>query len=95
MLVEMCIVLLAMSALTLLYLPMSECNEDNSRTFPYTYLEAQARAMAESVHITIQEEGWTVNFNENGNINKAQTIITGRNGKTFISELGGGRLVFP
>ena len=94
LLAEMCIAILAFSTMALMFLPMIETHEDTARTYPYDYLLSQSEAMAKADHIVFEQEGYTVAFNENGNIQQAQTMVLGRLNKTVISELGGGRLVF-
>lgn len=82
MLVECCIVLVAVSVMTLLVIPSHEFSRNNKYLFQSDYLYHQSTAI---------KERFAVIFNENGNVNQAKTVDV--NGKKIVIELGGGRLV--
>ena len=91
MLVECCIVLVAVSVMTLLVIPSHEFSKNNKYLFQSDYLYHQSTAIKEAKHITFQWDKTAVIFNENGNVNQAKTVDV--NGKKIVIELGGGRLV--
>ena len=91
MLVECCIVLVAISVMTLLVIPSHEFSRNNKYLFQSDYLYHQSTAIKEAKHITFQWDKIAVIFNENGNVNQAKTVDV--NGKKIVIELGGGRLV--
>lgn len=91
MLVECCIVLVAVSVMTLLVIPSHEFSKNNKYLFQSDYLYHQSTAIKEAKHIIFQWDKTAVIFNENGNVNQAKTVDV--NGKKIVIELGGGRLV--
>lgn len=91
MLVECCIVLVAVSIMTLLVIPSHEFSKNNKYLFQSDYLYHQSNAIKEAKHTAFQWDTIAVIFNENGNVNQAQTVEV--NGKKIVIELGGGRLV--
>ena len=86
MLVECCIVLVAISVI-----PSHEFSRNNKYLFQSDFLYHQSTAIKEAKHITFQWDKIAVIFNENGNVNQAKTVDV--NGKKIVIELGGGRLV--
>ena len=67
MLVECCIVLVAVSVMTLLVIPSHEFSKNNKYLFQSDYLYHQSTAIKEAKHITFQWDKIAVIFNENGN----------------------------
>ena len=96
-LLEVCIVLLCISVLSLLYLPAREMEVSSYYTFPDAYLLAQSEAIRKAektMYYSDSSEVPDVSFNEKGNVNKAMTLHFENRSKDIIIELGGGRLVF-
>ena len=60
-------------------------------SFPANYLRKQSEAILESKEHQLIDE-YTISFNKNGNVNKAETLHFTQG--DIVVELGGGRLVF-
>ena len=96
-LLEVCIVILAMSVLTLLFLPVREMEVSSFYTFPDAYLLAQSEAIRKAektMYYSDSPQVPDISFNEKGNVNKAMTLRFPDRAQEIIIELGGGRLVF-
>lgn len=94
LLTEMCIVLISLSLLCAICIPARTFNEDAWYLFPSGYLVAQSNAILLSDNVEYDpEEGPSVIFNANGNVQQAKTVNLGERDRRIIIELGGGRLV--
>lgn len=94
-LVELCIVITGISVLACMSLPMREFSQDDYEVFGDGYLKTQSEAILSSQDKEyISPGGKAVRFNEDGNVQKAETVRFGKKNKKIIIELGGGRLVY-
>lgn len=92
---ELCAVVLGISLLTCIFGQMREFHDDGYHAFADGYLEKQSEAIVLSKDQKyLSEDGKEVQFNENGNVQKAETLVYGKSDRKIIIELGGGRLVF-
>lgn len=91
-LVEMCIVILSLSSLTLVCLPAFELSNTEWYLFPSRYFHEQSKSILESEENEVEmEDGDVIHFNNKGNVRSAKTIRIGN--RKIVVELGGGRLV--
>ncbi len=93
--IELCLVIMALSVLYVLCVPFHTYSEDEYDTFPQSYLLKQSSAIASSASRILDEyDTPVITFNAKGNVQRAMTLHLGRKGRTIVVELGGGRLVF-
>ena len=92
-LVECCIVLVCISVFSLLILPIHSFSKDDWYLIPSNYLLNQSIAIRNSKKNVFEYEDEMIQFNETGNVSKAQTIHLEDDDRYFVIELGGGRLV--
>ena len=94
-LVEMCVVLIILSVLSLLWIMVRHVPAADRSAFASRYLYEQSEAMikARRWEYTDEDRGETVHFNEKGNTDSPRTIRFAEDVRLII-ELGGGRLVF-
>lgn len=91
-LVEMCIVILSLSTLTLLCLPAHEMSHADWYLFPSIFWKKQSASILYCEENELEtEDGFIVHFNAKGNVSQAKTISIGE--KKIVVELGGGRLI--
>ena len=88
-LLEMCVVLFAISVFMMLLPTNVHTLETEYYAFEDKYLYLQSTAMKQATSISFEE--YNVRFNQKGNVNQAKTIYF-KNERTIIVELGGGRL---
>ena len=88
-LLEMCVVLFAISVFMMLLPTNVHTLETEYYAFEDKYLYLQSTAMKQAKSISFEE--YNVRFNQKGNVNQAKTIYF-KNKRTIIVELGGGRL---
>ena len=88
-LLEMCVVLFAISVFMMLLPTNVHTLETEYYAFEDKYLYLQSTAMKQAISISFEE--YNVRFNQKGNVNQAKTIYF-KNERTIIVELGGGRL---
>ncbi len=88
-LLEMCVVLFAISVFMMLLPTNVHTLETEYYAFEDKYLYLQSTAMKQAKRISFEE--YNVRFNQKGNVNQAKTIYF-KNERTIIVELGGGRL---
>lgn len=89
-LIEVIITLFILSVLIHLSLRITKEEKDfEDQAFFDHYLYVQTESLLKNEVNYIQEDIW---FNANGNINQARTL-TLPSGRTYILELGGGRIV--
>ena len=88
-LLEMCVVLFAISVFMMLLPTNVHTLETEYYAFEDKYLYLQSTAMKQATSISLEE--YNVRFNQKGNVNQAKTIYF-KNEHTIIVELGGGRL---
>ncbi len=100
-LLELMVVLAAISILSIIVLPFYRPLQDSVYTFVYDYLVMQAKTMASRKSSEFNKEyklyhNYPIKLNEAGHINKAQTIIFDNHGRhhEMVIQLGGGRLVY-
>jgi len=90
---ELCVVIIIMSIMTLIYLPFSNFYENEEYSFPDEYLLKQSEALMKSDDTYyVLDNGKEIFFNEKGNVRQAFTIDFDH--QTIVVELGGGRLVY-
>lgn len=91
-LIEMCIVVLSLSTLTLVCLPSFELKNTAWYLFPSRYFHKQSESILNSEENEVEcEDGYIIYFNDKGNVRSAKTITIGK--RKIVVELGGGRLV--
>ncbi len=88
-LLEMCVVLFAISVFMMLLPTNVHTLETEYYAFEDKYLYLQSTAMKQAASISFEE--YNVRFNQKGNVNQAKTIYF-KNERSIIVELGGGRL---
>ena len=88
-LLEMCVVLFAISVFMMLLPTNVHTLETEYYAFEDKYLYLQSTAMKQAKSISFEE--YNVRFNQKGNVNQAKTIYF-KNERSIIVELGGGRL---
>ena len=88
-LLEMCVVLFAISVFMMLLPTNVHTLETEYYAFEDKYLYLQSTTMKQAKRICFEE--YNVRFNQKGNVNQAKTIYF-KNERTIIVELGGGRL---
>ncbi len=88
-LVEVCIVILGISVLSLCYLPVYEISNVEDQSWKDHYLSLQSEAMRKASTVSFPNE--SITWNEKGNVNQARTVTI--DNETIVVELGGGRLV--
>lgn len=94
MLVECCIVLVAISVFVSVMIPVREFARSEWYLFPSAYLRKQSEAILYSERKLLQLPDFPgIEFNQHGNISKARTITFPYDKRKWIVELGGGRLV--
>lgn len=94
MLVECCIVLVAISIFVSAMIPIREFAKSEWYLFPSAYLRKQSEAILYSDRKKLQLPDFPdIEFNTHGNVSKAQTITFPNDKRKRIVELGGGRLV--
>ncbi len=87
---EMLLIVMILSSIYALIPRVSKISI-NQHLFVFDYFEVQSKAIATTERQELISDGKVINFNERGNVRKAQTLEI--YGVTFISHLGGGRLV--
>ena len=94
-LIEMCIVLVAISLLSLIGLSCSNFKSQDYYAFGYDYLLNQSKALATATSQEVEGPGGEVIiFNEKGNVQQARSIIFSSINKVIVVELGEGRLEY-
>ena len=88
-LLEMCVVLFAISVFMMLLPTNVHTLETEYYAFEDKYLYLQSTAMKQAKRISFEE--YNVRFNQKGNVNQAKTIYF-QNNRSIVVELGGGRL---
>jgi prepilin-type N-terminal cleavage/methylation domain-containing protein len=96
-LLEVCLALAIISALTLLCVPYWHVPDLDWLSFADEYLWLQSEALLSAQPQQQDIRGQEIGFNGKGNVSQARTLrlTSGSAGRSIIIELGGGRLVIP